>query len=130
MVPARPLRPQRCCASRWRATVWVPITLSQLLTWCLPVDREGWSSGSGCAEAPGQAVKVINSAATEFNAVVVLTNDPSRADQDYATIGSDLGQVQQYIQAGDWVDYYITLAQVRSDIEAARADGTLTDPNN
>jgi hypothetical protein len=21
--------------------VWVPITLSQLLTWCLPVDREG-----------------------------------------------------------------------------------------
>ena len=55
MVPARPLRPQRCCASRWRATVWVPITLSQLLTWCLPVDREGWSSGSGCAEAPAQA---------------------------------------------------------------------------
>jgi hypothetical protein len=33
----------------------VPITLSQPLTWCLPLDREGRSSGSGCAEAPAQA---------------------------------------------------------------------------
>ena len=33
----------------------MPITLSQLLTWCLPLDREGRSSGSGCAEAPAQA---------------------------------------------------------------------------
>jgi hypothetical protein len=37
----------------------VPITLSQLLTWCLPLDREGWSSGSGCAEAPAQAPLVL-----------------------------------------------------------------------
>jgi putative transposase len=37
----------------------VPITLSQLLTWCLPLDREVWSSGSGCAEAPGQAPLVL-----------------------------------------------------------------------
>jgi hypothetical protein len=79
---------------------------------------------------PGsQAVQVINSAANEFNAVVVVTNDPSQADQDYATIGSDLGQVQQSIQDSDWTNYYSALGQVRSDIQSARADGTLTDPN-
>jgi len=37
----------------------VPITLSQPLTWCLPLDREGRSSGSGCAEAPAQAPLVL-----------------------------------------------------------------------
>jgi hypothetical protein len=37
------------------AIVWVPITVSQPLIWCLPLDREGRSSGSGCAEAPAQA---------------------------------------------------------------------------
>lgn len=46
-------------AVRRQVTLWVPITLSQLLTWCLPVDREGRSSGSGCAEAPGQAPLVL-----------------------------------------------------------------------
>jgi putative transposase len=43
----------------WLLALWVPITLSQLLTWCLPLDREGWSSGSGCAGAPGQAPLVL-----------------------------------------------------------------------
>ena len=37
----------------------MPITLSQLLTWCLPLDREGRSSGSGCAGAPAQAPLVL-----------------------------------------------------------------------
>jgi hypothetical protein len=37
----------------------VPITLSQPLTWCLPLDREGRSSGSGCARPLAQALSVL-----------------------------------------------------------------------
>jgi hypothetical protein len=81
------------------------------------------------SQSPGtQAIQVINSAENAFNAAVTVTNDPTQQDDDYTKIGVDLQQVQQYIQSSLWSEYYVELGQARSDIESARADGTLTGP--
>ena len=80
-------------------------------------------------QSPGSAdIQVINSAAKAFNAAVTVTNDPTQQDNDYTNIGYDLGQVQQDIQASNWMQYYTDLGQARSDIQSARADGTLSVP--
>lgn len=80
-------------------------------------------------QSPGSgAIQVINSAAKAFNAAVTVTNDPTQQDNDYTNIGYDLGQVQQDIQASNWMQYYTDLGQARSDIQSARADGTLSGP--
>ena len=80
-------------------------------------------------QSPGSGdIQVINSAAKAFNAAVTVTNDPTQQDTDYTNIGYDLGQVQQDIQASSWMQYYTDLGQARSDIQSARADGTLSGP--
>jgi hypothetical protein len=58
----------------------------------------------GVGQPPGsQAVQVINSSETAFNAAVVVTNDPPQQDNDYTNIAYDLQQVQQDIQDSNWV---------------------------
>src|ERR1035437_7757519 len=73
-------------------------------------------------------IQTINAAHTAFNAAVTVTNDPTQADNDYTNISSDLESVPSDVANKDWVTYYTDLGTARSDIQSARADGTLTGP--
>jgi putative transposase len=100
----------------------VPITLSQLLTWCLPLDREGRSSGSGCAETPAQAPLVLMSLRLAYQAVLrvfgwlaLLVRSDRAKDTEILILRHQVAVLQRQVQNPrlSWADRAVLASLAR-----------------